>query len=62
MVGVALLDVFDAEFDHAAYVFTDLAYKQTAKTMGEAVSHEAGHTFRLSHDGGPVSPYYDGHG
>ena len=63
VVGVALLDVFDAAFDHAAYVFTDLAYKQTAKTMGEAVSHEAGHTFGLNHDGGPVSPnYYDGHG
>ncbi len=63
VIGVALLDVFDAPFDHAAYVFTDLAYKQTAKTMGEAVSHEAGHTFGLSHDGGPVSPnYYDGHG
>jgi hypothetical protein len=63
VVGIALLDVFDAAFDHAAYVFTDLAYKKTAKTMGEAVSHEAGHTFGLSHDGGPVSPnYYDGHG
>ena len=38
-------------------------YKQTAKTMGEAASHEAGHTFGLSHDGGSVSPnYYDGHG
>ena len=63
VIGVALLDVYDAPFDHAAYVFTDLAYKQTAKTIGEAVSHEAGHTFGLSHDGGPISTnYYDGHG
>ena len=63
VIGVALLDVFGSDADHAAYAFTDLGYKQTAKTMGEAVSHEAGHTFGLSHDGGPVSPsYYDGHG
>ena len=63
MIGVALLNVFDADDDVAAYVFTDVAHKQTPKTIGEAVSHEAGHTFGLSHDGGPVNPdYYDGHG
>jgi hypothetical protein len=63
VIGVALLDVFGSDADHAAYVFTDVGYKQTAKTMGEAVSHEVGHTFGLSHDGGPASPnYYDGHG
>jgi len=70
VIGVALLDVFGSDTDHAAYVFTDVVpgaldpfFKQTAKTMGEAASHEAGHTFGLSHDGGPVSPnYYDGHG
>jgi hypothetical protein len=44
-------------------VFTDAAYKRTSKTIGEAVSHEAGHTLGLSHDGGPENPqYYDGHG
>jgi hypothetical protein len=64
VIGVALLDVFGSDADHAAYAFTDVAYKQTAKTMAEAVSHEAGHTFGLSHDGVEVvSPnYYDGHG
>lgn len=63
VVGVALLDVFGSNADHAAYVFADAGYKQTAKTMGEAVAHEAGHTFGLNHDGGPASPnYYDGHG
>ena len=63
VIGVALLDVFGSDADHAAYVFTDLGFKQTAKTMAEAVSHEAGHTFGLSHDGGPLNPnYYDGHG
>lgn len=63
VIGVALLDVFGSGPDHAAYVFTDATFKRTAKTMGEAASHEAGHTFGLSHDGGPASPdYYDGHG
>ncbi len=63
VIGVALLSVFGSDADHAAYVFTDVGYKQTAKTMGEAASHEAGHTFGLRHDGGPASPeYYDGHG
>ena len=63
VIGVALLDVFGSDEDHAAYVFTDVPFKQTAKTMGEAVSHEAGHTFGLSHDGSAASPnYYDGHG
>ena len=38
VIGVALLDVFGSDTDHAAYVFTDIAFKQTAKTMGEAVS------------------------
>jgi hypothetical protein len=63
VIGIALLDVFGAGADHAAYVFTDAAFKRTPKTIGEAVSHEAGHTFGLSHDGGPENPqYYDGHG
>ncbi len=63
VIGIALLDAFGSDADHAAYVFTDAAFKRTAKTIGEAVSHEAGHTFGLSHDGGPSSPnYYDGHG
>jgi hypothetical protein len=63
VIGVALLNVFGSGVDHAAYVFTDSVLKQLPKTMGEAVSHEAGHTFGLRHDGAPGSPeYYDGHG
>ncbi len=63
VIGIALIGVFGSDSDHAAYVFTDVGYKQTAKTIGEAVSHETGHTFGLNHDGGSVTPsYYDGHG
>ena len=63
VVGVALVNSFGSDIEHAAYVFAELAYKQTAKTVGEAASHEAGHTFGLAHDGGDSSPnYYDGHG
>jgi hypothetical protein len=62
VIGVALVDVFWSESDHAAYVFTDLAYKRTARTIGEATSHEAGHTLSLGHDGTVSSDYYDGHG
>jgi hypothetical protein len=63
VIGIALLDQFDAPFDHAAYVFTDASSKRTAKVIGEAASHEVGHTLALRHDGGPgTAGYYDGHG
>ncbi len=70
VIGLALLNVFGSNADRAAYVFTeavpsapDPLYKQRPKTIGEAVSHEAGHTLGLEHDGGPTNPaYYDGHG
>jgi hypothetical protein len=63
VIGVALLNVFGSGSDHAAYVFTDTSFKQLPKTIGEAASHEAGHTLGLRHDGGSESPeYYDGHG
>jgi hypothetical protein len=63
VIGVALLNVFGSGSDHAAYVFVDTAFKQLPKTIGEAASHEAGHTLGLRHDGVAESPeYYDGHG
>jgi hypothetical protein len=63
VIGVALLNVFGSGSDHAAYVFADTAFKRLPKTIGEAASHEAGHTLGLRHDGVAESPeYYDGHG
>ncbi len=63
LIGIALVGVFTAEQDHAAYVFTDAAFKQTPKTVAEAASHEVGHTLGLSHDGAlPATGYYGGHG
>ena len=60
VLGVALLSVFDRSFDHTAFVFSG---GQNAKTIAEAVSHEAGHTLGLNHDGTTTgAEYYDGHG
>ncbi|MEI6715956.1 MAG: immunoglobulin domain-containing protein [Verrucomicrobiota bacterium] len=37
-------------------------FNSTPKAVAEGVSHEAGHTFGLSHDGTLNSEYYSGHG
>ncbi len=59
-LGIALLDVFDESFDHSAFVFTS---GLSARVIAEAVSHEAGHTLGLRHDGTTTgAEYYDGHG
>jgi hypothetical protein len=63
VVGVALLNSFASGADRPAYVFTDTPQKRTTKWMGEAASHEAGHTFGLRHDGDQTNAeYYEGHG
>lgn len=63
VVGVALLGSFASGADRPAYVFTESPSKQSTKTIGEGVSHEAGHTLGLRHDGDQSNPeYYDGHG
>ncbi len=60
-LGIALLNVFDDSFDHSAFVFT--SSQSTPRAIAEAVSHEAGHTFGLRHDGLTTgADYYDGHG
>jgi hypothetical protein len=59
-LGIALLNVFDDAADRSAFVFTD--QPTSPKIIGEAVSHEAGHTLGLTHDGVRTSEYYDGHG
>jgi len=59
-LGIALLDVFDEDFDHSTFVFTA---GRSARVIAETVSHEAGHTLGLRHDGTTALPdYYDGHG
>ena len=62
--GVAYLDVFDVAASHAyyqpAWVFPQ-ALSNSAKSIAEGASHEAGHNFGLSHDGGATSGYYSGH-
>jgi len=55
--GVAFLGSFDSAEDLPAFVFN-----QSLESCGETVSHEAGHTFGLSHDGSPAVAYYPGHG
>ena len=59
-LGIALLDVFDESEDYSAFVFTG---GLSPRVIAEAVSHEAGHTFGLAHDGTTTGrEYYDGHG
>ncbi len=58
-LGIALVGVFDRNTDTPAFVFTA---DVPVRTIAEAVSHEAGHTFGLNHDATASSTYYNGHG
>ena len=62
--GEAYTSEFDSvrpEYDPIpAFVYTDGS--KTFKFIGEASSHEAGHTLGLSHDGTATVAYYRGHG
>ncbi|MBN8460987.1 MAG: choice-of-anchor D domain-containing protein [Verrucomicrobia bacterium] len=56
--GIAFLEVFP--FGIPCFIFTQDEY-----SCADTISHEAGHTFGLSHDGRdltPSDPYYGGHG
>lgn len=59
--GIALLNVFTSDTDHASYVFSGNLAGGNAKSVAEAASHEAGHTFSLDHDGTATADYYGGH-
>ena len=63
--GLAYVGVFDRWPNHAnyqpAFVFQN-GVGGGQKNIAEASSHEAGHTVGLSHDGGPATSYYRGHG
>jgi PKD repeat protein len=65
--GVAYLNSFSWNSDTPCYVFTAQLGNGNAKYTAEAASHEAGHTFNLSHDGQLAHDsvaavgYYQGH-
>ena len=65
--GVAYLNSFTWNSDTPCFVFTAQLGNGNAKYTAEAASHEAGHTFNLSHDGqvayGTTAAvgYYQGH-
>lgn len=65
--GVAYLNSFSWNTDTPCFVFTAQLGSGNAKYTAEAASHEAGHTFNLSHDGQVAHDgiaavgYYQGH-
>lgn len=65
--GVAYLNSFSWNSDTPCFVFTAQLGNGAAKYTAEAASHEAGHTFNLSHDGQVAHDnvaavgYYQGH-
>ncbi|MEP1123682.1 MAG: zinc-dependent metalloprotease family protein, partial [Ilumatobacter sp.] len=69
--GVAYVDTFDFAEDLPAFVFSANLANGSSNSVAEAVSHEAGHTLGLHHDGVHVQnadgsathlEYYGGHG
>ncbi|NNJ44147.1 MAG: hypothetical protein HKP15_12475 [Akkermansiaceae bacterium] len=59
--GVAKYNSFVWSGDTPCWVFSD-NLANGSKYIAEACSHEAGHTFGLSHDGKSGTTYYAGHG
>ena len=59
--GVAYLNSFDYSTDTPAFVFPEELGNGFPKYVAEAVSHEAGHSFGLEHDGTSSEEYYEGH-
>ncbi|MDJ0690378.1 MAG: Calx-beta domain-containing protein [Xenococcaceae cyanobacterium MO_188.B32] len=60
--GVAYLDSFNWSSDTPAFVFEDNLANGNEKYTAEAISHEAGHSLGLEHDGNSSTAYYTGHG
>jgi hypothetical protein len=60
--GVAYVGTFGWSAYGPSFVFSDNLGKGNEKYTAEAISHEAGHTLGLWHDGTPTSGYYRGHG
>jgi hypothetical protein len=63
--GISYVGVFDSSGSHQYYQPAFAFQRGTganAKVIGEVVSHEAGHTLGLSHDGTASVSYYSGQG
>lgn len=61
--GVAYVGSFSYSGDLPCFVFSDKLGPNNEKYVAEAISHEAGHTLGLSHDGKTDgTAYYQGHG
>ncbi|MEO7600336.1 MAG: PKD domain-containing protein [Opitutus sp.] len=63
--GVAYVGSFTWNSDTPCFVFTEQLGTNSDKYIGEAVSHEVGHTFGLYHDGrsgASATEYYEGQG
>lgn len=60
--GVAYVGSFSWNTDTPAFVFEEQLSNGNEKYTAEAVSHEAGHTLGLSHDGTNTQSYYEGYG
>ncbi len=62
--GVAYLNSWNWQNGSPVWVFYNHLGNGTPKYVGEAASHEVGHSFNLSHDGtaSPVQEYYAGQG
>ncbi|MCA9030578.1 MAG: hypothetical protein KDA66_07200 [Planctomycetaceae bacterium] len=60
--GVAYVGSFNWNTDTPTYVFPDQLGNGYQKYVAEAVSHEAGHTLGLRHDGTSTQGYYSGQG
>jgi PKD repeat protein len=59
--GVAYVGSFSAATDTPCFAFTE-QLANAEKYIAEAVSHEAGHTVGLHHDGTSATGYYQGQG
>jgi len=60
--GVAYMGSFNDSADTPAFVFTAQLGNGDEKYTAEAISHEAGHTLGLDHDGTSTTSYYHGQG
>lgn len=60
--GVAYVGSFNWNTDTPAFVFTAQLGNGDEKYTAEAISHEAGHSLGLSHDGTASAGYYTGQG